>query len=98
MSARTDAMLARKAAAQAPGRSDATCPRELRTPCVVWDWLSATEAVDVERNGMNSPLVARTWRRWLDARSEYAARVGVTEAVACGPVGRPTLGEHAHPL
>ncbi|MGX1472399.1 UNVERIFIED_CONTAM: hypothetical protein RKD50_001207 [Streptomyces canus] len=64
----------------------------------MWDWLSADEATDVEHHGMNSPLVARAWRRWLDARREYAARVGVSEFVACGPGGRPTLGESAHRL
>lgn len=97
MSARTDAMLARRAAAQAPATGDAACPQELRAPCVVWDWLSAAEAVDVERDGMNSPLVARAWRRWLDARRAHAARAGASEFAACGPGGRPTLGESAHP-
>lgn len=86
-------MLARQAAAQESRTADATCPHELRTPCVVWDWLSATEAVDVERQGMSSPLVIRAWRRWQEARRAYAARVGLSEPAACGPAGRPTLGE-----
>lgn len=92
------AMLARRTAAQEQRAGNATCPRELRTPCVVWDWLSTTEAVDVERQSMNSPLVMRAWRRWLDARRAYAAQAGATEFVTCGPTGRPTLGERSHPL
>ncbi len=98
MSARTDAMLARRAAAQAPRAGNATCPPELRTPCVVWHWLTVDEAADVERHGMNSPLVIRAWRRWQDERRTYAERVGLSEAAACGPMGRPTLGESTHRL
>ncbi|CAM5416623.1 hypothetical protein SPURM210S_00131 [Streptomyces purpurascens] len=91
MSARTDAMLARRAAAQEQHTGNATCPPELRTPCVVWDWLSADEATDVERNGMSSAFVIRAWRRWQEARRAYAERVGLSETAACGPTGRPTL-------
>jgi hypothetical protein len=85
------AMLARRAAAHTPDRDGLSCPRELLAPCVVWDWLSADEATDVERNGMNSTLVPRAWRRWMDARRTYAERVELSEAAACGPTGRPTL-------
>jgi hypothetical protein len=84
-------MLARRAAASTPDVGGLSCPRELRTPCVVWDWLHEDETSDVERNGMNSPLVIRAWRRWQDARREYAERVGLSETAACGPAGRPTL-------
>lgn len=98
MSARTDAMLARRAAAQEQHTGNAACPPELRAPCVVWEWLHEDEATDIERDGMNSPIVARAWRRWQEARREYAARVGLGESAACGPTGRPTLGESAHRL
>ncbi|CAK7279912.1 conserved hypothetical protein [Streptomyces misionensis JCM 4497] len=93
VSARTRAMLARRAAAQTPDMGSAACPRELRTPCVVWHWLSEDESADVERNGMNSPLVIRAWRRWQEARRSHASEVGLSEAEACGPSGRPTLGD-----
>lgn len=96
MSARRDAMLARRDAALAPVMGSAACPAELRTPCVVWSWLTDEEALVVSRDGFNSPLVPRAWRRWLDARREYAARAGLSEAAACGPAGRPTLGDHRH--
>lgn len=91
MSARTQALLARQAAAQTPAARSAGCPPELRTPCIVWDWLSADESADVERDGYNSTLVIRAWRRWQEARRTYAARVGLSETAACGPAGRPTL-------
>ncbi|MET8960955.1 hypothetical protein ABZX69_15945 [Streptomyces sp. NPDC004074] len=74
-------------ASQPPAYS---CPPELRT-CVVWDWLEPDEAADVERHGMNSMLVIRAWRRWQDARRDYASRVGMSELAVCGPMGRPTL-------
>ncbi|WP_217164248.1 hypothetical protein [Streptomyces sp. AC512_CC834] len=91
MSERKRAMLARRTAAQTHSTEGLSCPRELRTPCVVWDWLSVDEATDVERKGMNSPFVIRAWRRWQDERRSYAERVGLGEAAACGPTGRPTL-------
>jgi hypothetical protein len=84
-------MLARRAAAGTPGEGGRSCPPELRTPCLVWDWLHEDEATDVEHSGMNSPFVIRAWRRWVDARRAYAQRAGLNEFVACGPGGRPTL-------
>lgn len=85
------AMLARREALRTVARHGTTCAPELRAPCVVWDWLSAAEAADVERHGMSSPLVVRAWRRWQEARRTYAERAGASEAAACGPTGRPTL-------
>lgn len=85
------------------GRAEATasqppaysCPQELRHPCVVWEWLTVDEVDDVRRRGHNADGYIRAWRRWQDARRDYAQRVGLSVTEACGPMGRPTLRERS---
>lgn len=79
------------------------CPSRLLAPAVVEEWLTAPE-VDALTD---ADALIRTWRRWSDARDDYAReltgdehglRARVTQL--CGPTSRPVwrdeLGQPWH--